>query len=112
MAGATGTADARGGHRALVQPSLWPEVASADGGDGDGDQSQAGDAGGVGGGDASVLLRVTAPHFVAGVVLLAGETAYRCAPILGYMRGWDSGRIRAYVRRKGWHLEEITGDSA
>lgn len=46
------------------------------------------------------MLRITAPHFVAGIVR-GGD----CAPILRYMRGWTLREIRAYCARKGWTVE-------
>lgn len=48
------------------------------------------------------LLRITAPHFVAGVVV--GE---RAAPIIGYMKRWEADKIRAYARRRGWTVEVV-----
>lgn len=47
-----------------------------------------------------MLLRITAPHFCAGIA------DARYAPILAYMRGWTAGRIRGYCAKKGWRLEE------
>jgi hypothetical protein len=43
------------------------------------------------------LLRIEAPHFVAGVIV--GE---RAAPIIAFMRTWTETRIRWYCARKGW----------
>lgn len=55
------------------------------------------------------LLRVTAPHFVAGAVFARDESGgwrvRRTAPILGWMRGKSAGEIGAYLRRKGWRFE-------
>lgn len=48
------------------------------------------------------LIRVVAPHFVAGVDV----TAHRAAPILHYMAGWSEARIRAYCAGKGWAVED------
>jgi type IV secretory pathway protease TraF len=47
------------------------------------------------------LVRIEAPHFVAGIVAEDGRVA-RTAPILRYMLGWDGQRVAAYVRSKGW----------
>lgn len=55
-----------------------------------------------------MLLRIVAPHFVAGLVFLQGsDVAYRAAPIIGYMRGWPTHRIWTYCQRKGWQVEKI-----
>lgn len=56
----------------------------------------------------SALVRIVAPHFVAGLVADNGRVA-RTAPILGYMHGWDGARVAAYVKRKGWSWERIHG---
>lgn len=48
------------------------------------------------------LLRITAPHFVAGVVV--GE---RAAPIIGYMRRWAEDKIVAYCADRGWTVEVL-----
>ncbi len=48
------------------------------------------------------LIRVVAPHFVAGIV-----RGGRCAPIIAYMKGWTWPQIRAYCARKGWTCEWI-----
>lgn len=50
------------------------------------------------------LLRVVAPHFVAGIVT-DGESVREAAPIMAYMLGWDATRFRAYVRQKSWKVE-------
>lgn len=53
-------------------------------------------------------LRITAPHFVAGVDLNDG-VAVHSAPILWYMvnADWTEQRIRDYCNRKQWTVEEI-----
>ena len=48
------------------------------------------------------LLRITAPHFCAGVVV-----GQRAAPIIGYMKRWDVDKISAYARRRGWTVEGV-----
>lgn len=55
-----------------------------------------------------VLVRVTAPHFVAGVVI-DRETAkiIAAAPILSYTLGKSARWLRAYVDRKGWEAERV-----
>lgn len=59
-----------------------------------------------------MLIRITAPHFVAGVdtckmstsVLGWEEDGYDndCAPIVKYMRHWKPYKIKLYCRSKGW----------
>jgi hypothetical protein len=49
-----------------------------------------------------MLLQITAPHFVAGIVVQK-----RPAPILSYMRGWDLFKIIAYCNSKGWSIESL-----
>lgn len=48
------------------------------------------------------MLRITAPHFVAGVV--PGKAA---APIVSYMRSWTPERIKEYCKARGWQVEEV-----
>lgn len=47
-----------------------------------------------------MMLRIVAPHFVAGIV-----RGGLCAPIIGYMRGWTLRQIREYCERKCWDVE-------
>lgn len=49
-----------------------------------------------------MTVRITAPHFCAGVVV--GE---RAAPIVQYMREWTLERIQSYCQRKGWLCEVL-----
>lgn len=51
------------------------------------------------------MIRITAPHFVAGVV-----PGVRAAPIIGYMRDWCAGEIVAYCARKGWKIDTLEID--
>jgi hypothetical protein len=51
-----------------------------------------------------VLVRIVAPHFVAGVEADNGRVV-RAAPILHYMLGWTGGRLASYCARKGWTWE-------
>lgn len=48
------------------------------------------------------MLRITAPHFVAGIVQRGA-----CAPIIKYMRGWTLREIQRYCERKGWSVEVL-----
>lgn len=51
-----------------------------------------------------VLLRVSAPHFVAGAVC-ADERVETTAPILKYMKTWTLREVEEYCEKKGWQLE-------
>ena len=53
-----------------------------------------------------ILLRITAPHFVAGVVIEDGRVV-RAAPIVKYMMAWQTWKVRRYVERKGWAAESV-----
>lgn len=53
----------------------------------------------------TLLLRITAPHFVCGVVLVADQVT-TWAPIVKYMRGWREIKVRQYARQKGWTIED------
>lgn len=52
------------------------------------------------------LVRVSAPHFVAGFDM----DNNRIAPIIKYMRGWSLLRITEYCGRKNWSLEVIDNE--
>ena len=47
-----------------------------------------------------MMLRIVAPHFVAGIV-----RGGLCAPIIKYMKGWTLAQIRAYCKKKKWEVE-------
>jgi len=53
------------------------------------------------------LMRVTAPHFCAGGVILDGRVTI-CAPIISYMKGWSEAHVMNYCFRKRWALEVNT----
>lgn len=53
-----------------------------------------------------VLLRIMAPHFVAGIEVDGGRVV-RAAPIVRYMVGWDGPRFHHYCRKKGWTWEVV-----
>lgn len=48
----------------------------------------------------TILVRIVAPHFVAG--LETDGTVRRAAPIIRYMVGWTDDKVRDYVKKKGW----------
>jgi len=47
-----------------------------------------------------MMLRITAPHFVAGIV-----RGGLCAPIIKYMQDKTLAWIQEYCARKGWKIE-------
>lgn len=47
-----------------------------------------------------MMLRITAPHFVAGII-----RGGLCAPIIRYMKGWKLAEIQAYCAKKRWTIE-------
>lgn len=51
------------------------------------------------------LVRVVAPHFVAGFE--TDGIVRRTAPILKVLRGWDDERARRYIARKGWKASVV-----
>lgn len=55
------------------------------------------------------VIRITAPHFVAGVVPHNGRVV-NAAPILRYMIHWDGKRVAAYCKAKGWTWERVMQD--
>lgn len=53
------------------------------------------------------LVRIIAPHFVAGVVFVSRRVV-RCAPIVGYMHGWSAERVHGYIVGKQWEAHRVT----
>jgi len=63
------------------------------------------------------LIRITAPHFCAGVVTYVGRTYIKhkgasihprehiTAPIVHYMKQWTVAEIMRYCKTKGWKYE-------
>lgn len=52
------------------------------------------------------MLCITAPHFVAAVVLDEG-TVVRAAPIVHYMIDWDMETVVKYCKSKNWKVEFV-----
>lgn len=52
------------------------------------------------------LVRVTAPHFVAGFET-DGKTVRRAAPIMRYLVGKTEDEARAYIQQKGWKASVV-----
>jgi hypothetical protein len=53
------------------------------------------------------ILTIDAPHFNAGIVVNDNELVIKAAPIVNYMLLWSLSRVRLYVAKKGWTLEEL-----
>lgn len=53
-----------------------------------------------------VVIRIVAPHFVAGVVPHNGRVV-NAAPVLGYMTHWTGKQVADYCAKKGWTWERI-----
>lgn len=51
-------------------------------------------------------VRIEAPHFVARLEVDSGRVV-EAAPILRYMVGWTTKRVRGYVDAKGWRADLI-----
>jgi hypothetical protein len=51
------------------------------------------------------LVRVVAPHFVAGFE--SDGTVRKAAPILKYMVGWTDDQAREYIAKKGWRASVV-----
>ena len=55
-----------------------------------------------------VLYRISAPHFVAGIIQDTETSQITdAAPILRYMVGWNIEKVLDYVERKRWEMEII-----
>lgn len=52
------------------------------------------------------MLSVTAPRFVAGLIL-NDDRVTEAAPILRYMTGWTRARVLSYCRSRRWALTEV-----
>ena len=49
----------------------------------------------------TILVRVEAPHFVAGL-LIDGDVCFAAAPILGWAIGKGRDEMRSYFSKMGW----------
>lgn len=52
-------------------------------------------------------IRITAPHFCAGVEIDRNSRIIRTAPILSYMKGWTVERVTEYCDHKNWKWEVV-----
>ena len=55
-----------------------------------------------------ILAQITAPHFVAGIVLW-DDVVVEAAPIVGFMKKgkWTRAVVRDYCERKGWEIKVV-----
>lgn len=53
-----------------------------------------------------MLVRVVAPHLVAGIVLVDGRCT-EAAPILRWCIGKDRAWLRAWFEKRGWRASVI-----
>lgn len=53
------------------------------------------------------LVRVVAPHFVAGLDIGVNGKCVEAAPILAWAKGKTEDELRAYFKRKGWRASVI-----
>lgn len=58
------------------------------------------------------LLRVVAPHFVAGVIVDGRGRVIEAAPILRYALGWTGLELRTYAASKRWAAAYVDGAPA
>lgn len=56
------------------------------------------------------LVRVVAPHFVAGIEFARGKVS-EAAPILAWAKGKSEDEMRAYFKRKGWRASVINAQT-
>ena len=58
-----------------------------------------------------MLIRIAAPYFVAGIILVPDLfgvfSVVKAAPILRYMKGWSYSRVFAYCNQKNWEILEL-----
>ena len=54
-----------------------------------------------------MLVRIAAPHFVAGILLDAAERCVRAAPIVAWAIGLDREALRKEFRLLGWRASVI-----
>lgn len=50
------------------------------------------------------MVRIVAPHFVAGLAVVDGHVR-GTAPILSYMEDWACRDVEAYCQQKHWHVD-------
>ncbi len=55
-------------------------------------------------------MRVTAPHFCAGIVFDAEGGVLEAAPILAWAKGKSAKWLKAYFDKKGWKAERVASE--
>jgi hypothetical protein len=55
----------------------------------------------------TILVRVTAPHFAAGLEISPDGLCARAAPILGWAQCRSIWSLVRYFERKGWSWEYV-----
>lgn len=58
-----------------------------------------------------MLVRVEAPHFVAGIVFVEGVCT-EAAPIMRWAAGKSARELAAYFKRKGWIAKKIAPEAS
>lgn len=54
----------------------------------------------------TTLVRIVAPHFVAGLEH-DNDSVRRAAPIIKYMIGWEPRKVWDYCKSKGWKYKTL-----
>ena len=54
----------------------------------------------------TVLIQITAQHFVAGLIAEQGRVI-QAAPVIRYMIGWDGRQVVDYCARKRWQCARV-----
>lgn len=57
--------------------------------------------------DHTLIYQITAPHFVAGIIVGNKHVVIEAAPIVHYMVGWEIGRVMGYVKKKQWKMVRV-----
>lgn len=57
----------------------------------------------------TTLVRVVAPHFVAGLIIGRNERCTEAAPILNWAINKSRSELQSYFARKGWKASVING---
>ncbi len=55
-----------------------------------------------------MLIRITAPHYVAGIIVSKNDIIINAAPILKWTIGKRWGKVAAYFDRKGFHYKIVS----
>lgn len=55
-----------------------------------------------------MLYRITAPHFVAGIIVAQDGVIIATAPILKWAGNWAFAGFQSYCARKRWKIEKVS----